>query len=336
MEEIAQLSAEDRRAVFSQTAANLGLAPIIAEKDFWVCWTLGRIFGLEDRPRLLFKGGTSLSKCFGLIRRFSEDIDLSLHREDIGLGGEDDPSTKSSRKSFQKAMKSFTPKVQAYVEEVVYPMLREGLRSLGEPIELKLQHTGTETEIRFQYPQSFTVAEYGGAGAYVKPIVLLELGARSDHHPTRSVRVKPYVADEIPEFARVGCEVVAQAPERTLLEKALILHSQFARANLKRTASRHAHDVAMLAADDKTMKRVTRSLLEEVAHHKFVFADDKFAKDATVSGIRIVPEGELLGELAADYRLMDEMFFEEPPPLEDVLETLRTLEVQLNDLVGQV
>jgi hypothetical protein len=85
--------AEDRAALFRQTGAELGLADMIIEKDFWVCWTLKRLFGLggDGKPGLIFKGGTSLSKAYGAIRRFSEDIDLSFDRRDLGYDGDRNP-----------------------------------------------------------------------------------------------------------------------------------------------------------------------------------------------------------------------------------------------------
>jgi predicted nucleotidyltransferase component of viral defense system len=92
MDDVARLSIVDRTDLFAATASRRALSPTIIEKDFWVCWTLKRIFTLLDPPAgLLFKGGTSLSKVFGVIERFSEDVDLSFDRAGLGFGGESDP-----------------------------------------------------------------------------------------------------------------------------------------------------------------------------------------------------------------------------------------------------
>src|ERR1700682_2106970 len=101
MDKVARLAASDRAALFNETGAARGLANAIVEKDFWVCWTLKRLFSLqgEDTPNLVFKGGTSLSKAYGAIRRFSEDIDLSFDRTDLGYEGERDPKTASKKKA---------------------------------------------------------------------------------------------------------------------------------------------------------------------------------------------------------------------------------------------
>jgi predicted nucleotidyltransferase component of viral defense system len=93
VDKVALLDASDRAALFGETGAARGIVNTIVEKDFWVCWTLKRLFELQnaDTPTLIFKGGTSLSKAFGAIRRFSEDIDLSFDRADLGYTGDRDP-----------------------------------------------------------------------------------------------------------------------------------------------------------------------------------------------------------------------------------------------------
>lgn len=92
MDTWAKASPADREALFTQTAAQMGISPEIVEKDFWVCWVLLRISRLEGFPRIIFKGGTSLSKVFGIIKRFSEDIDLVINRHEIGFADGDDPA----------------------------------------------------------------------------------------------------------------------------------------------------------------------------------------------------------------------------------------------------
>ena len=80
-----ELGAEDRRLYIEQAAARRDVSPVVLEKDFWVCWLLGILFGSAFADSLVFKGGTSLSKVFGVIDRFSDDIDLSLSPEFLGL-----------------------------------------------------------------------------------------------------------------------------------------------------------------------------------------------------------------------------------------------------------
>ncbi len=283
-------------------------------------------------PRLLFKGGTSLSKCFDLIHRFSEDIDLGIERKDIGLGGDLDPMTKRSRKGFQKAVKVLTAKVSEFVASTFLPSIQADFESvLRDEFNLRLEVHGSENVLMFEYPRSLDGAAYGGSN-YIAPAVRLELGARSDHYPVCEVDIQPYAAERFPdEFESPTVRVVAQAPERTLLEKALILHTGLSKEKLGAQSSRHAYDLAMMHRAG-VMQKVSRELFEEVAHHKFVFGDDKPASLAPTDGIHIVPEGHLLQSLEADYRNMQPMFFSEPtaPLFEEIVLSLGDLEAELN------
>lgn len=322
--------------MFEETAALAKLAnPSIVEKDFWVCWTLHRLYNsIPDLPRLLFKGGTSLSKCFGLIHRFSEDIDLGIERQDIGIVGEHDPMTQSSRKGNQRAVKAMKTKVRDYVSgELVTAIKADFAEALNDEFTLGLEAVADEPVVMFEYPRALDVQNYN-PNDYVSSVVRLELGARSDHEPVATVDIHPYAADVFAnEFDQPSCSVVAQAPERTLLEKALILHAGICKGRFKEQSSRHAYDLAMMHRAGTTT-RVARKLYEEVAHHKFVFGDYTKVRDAPADGIRIVPEGDVLRMLEADYRKMQPMFYTdpEPPTFAEVLEELRALESAINAL----
>ncbi len=203
--------------MFEETAARARLAnPAIVEKDFWVCWTLHRLYGLPNLPRLLFKGGTSLSKCFRLIHRFSEDIDLGIERADIGLGGKLDPTNKSSRSGFQKAVKAMRGIVNEYVVGAFVPAVEADFTSaLEEGVVLRLEPNDEENVVLFEYPRALEASRYRSED-YVSSVVRLELGARSDHEPVARVEIRPYAAEAFEqEFVRPSCTVVAQAPERT-------------------------------------------------------------------------------------------------------------------------
>ena len=109
MDDFAQRSVRDRADLFRAVATQRGLNAAIVEKDFWVCWTLKRLFALDAPPAgLLFKGGTSLAKVFKVIERFSEDIDLSFNRSDLGFGGDSDPQAAGTGKQRQKRFDPLT------------------------------------------------------------------------------------------------------------------------------------------------------------------------------------------------------------------------------------
>jgi hypothetical protein len=336
MDGVARLPADDRAAMFEETAARARLAnPGIVEKDFWVCWTLHRLYAISGMPRLLFKGGTSLSKCFRLIHRFSEDIDLGIERAGIGIVGDLDPMAQSSRKGYQRAVATMKAKVREYVATAFLPAIEADFREiLDERFVLRLEPDSHEPVIRFEYPRALGAANYRPYN-YIASVVRLELGARSDHEPVRTIGIRPYAADKFEsEFGQPECSVVAQAPERTLLEKALILHAGIHKGRLKQQSSRHAYDLAMMRRDRITMAAVTRDLYERVAHHKFVFGDDTKVRDAPKDGIRLVPDGDVLRDLEADFERMQPMFFSDPapPPFADVLAELRTMEADLRSL----
>ena len=131
MDKVALLPVDDRAALFGETAAARGVADTIIEKDFWVCWTLKRLFALqkEDVPTLVFKGGTSLSKAFGAIRRFSEDVDLSFDRADLGYSGARDPEKDGiSKKQAAKLIEDLVDDVEKHIAAKLLPALRCGDR----------------------------------------------------------------------------------------------------------------------------------------------------------------------------------------------------------------
>ena len=257
MDSVALRSSADREALFTLTAERMGVtSSVIPEKDFWVCWTLSKLFSLESAPPLLFKGGTSLSKAFGLIDRFSEDIDLSLNREDLGFGGEHDPLRMESRKQRKQQIEALGAACVATVREALYPALRrafgEVLAAGGASLDLVERGDG-QIDLEFRYPQALDREEYA-QGTYVHPIVKLEIGARSDHEPTTREMVSSFASELVPEFfEQPGCEVVVLAPERTFWEKATIFHSENHREvegsetpRAWNRMSRHAYDLVEL------------------------------------------------------------------------------------------
>ena len=220
-----------------------------------------------------------------------------------------------------------------YVAGEFLPALRRAFAcALEEPFDLDLDSSGDNHAIRFAYPRAGGSSTGVGASPYINPVVLLEVGARSDHYPTTEQWIGPYVTECFPdEFAEPTCRVVAQAPVRTLLEKALILHSGIASGRLAVTSSRHAYDLAMMRRRGTT-KSLSRQLFEDVASHKLAFADDKHAGRAPEEGIAMVPQGELLLALERDYRQMEEMFTREPPSFDEVLAELAAVEAAINGL----
>lgn len=206
MDSFARLAASERSAVFGETGARRGVASIIIEKDFWVCWTLKRLFTLQksDVPTLVFKGGTSLSKAYGAVRRFSEDIDLSLDRADLGYEGERDPEGEGlSKKQSGKLIEDLMADVEKYIASSLLPALAQAITDqIGDPGDgswsLVIDANDPQT-LNFHYPAALESGEYEGI-SYITPRVKLEFGARGDPWPLEQKVIQPYAAEEFPDF----------------------------------------------------------------------------------------------------------------------------------------
>lgn len=345
MDHVANFPAADRAALFRETAAQMGLAsPVIPEKDFWVCFTLRRLFALDFVPRVLFKGGTSLSKAFGLISRFSEDIDLTLNRDDLGFGGKDDPMQIEGTKARRRAIEGLSEKCGGVVRGQLQPALEAAIARVLENGDWSLDAVPTQdgqVELRFEYPRGLGPADYGGM-EYIQPAVRMEIGARADQDPAVDAIVRSYASEHFPHlFAGPEAEVRVLAPERTFWEKVTIFHAENHRplANPDSTPrawnqmSRHAYDIAMMAKGGIADRALDRpELLDRVARHKDTFYRAGWAnyEAARPGTLRLVPGPRLEAALRADYAAMAPMFFGDVPKFDDLLRVLGELEQRIN------
>jgi len=213
----------DRRDAFAATAQRLGTTPTYVEKDFWVCWTLDALYhGLPaGGPRLLFKGGTSLSKGFGLISRFSEDIDVTVFREDLGQAvslEELERLSSTQRKLRMQVIKAACqPFIQGPVRNELLRLLGEVLHAAGiaAPATIDLDADDPDQQsLVLWYPTVFPPDEY------VRAAIKIESGARSALDPHTPKIIRPYVADDLPGYALEVPDVTTVAAERTLLGQA--------------------------------------------------------------------------------------------------------------------
>lgn len=343
MDDVARLPAADRADLFVVTGTGRGLTSQMIEKDFWVCWTLRRLFTLPDLPAgLLFKGGTSLSKVFGVIERFSEDVDISFDRAGLGFGGESDPLNAVTGKKRKHGLEALTETCQRVVRERLLPQLVGAFGdALGEPpsknwgLELAEDDPDGQT-LLFRYPTGM-VSPARDESPYIRQAVRLEFGARSDHWPAIEAMVSPYAAADYPRvFKEPSCRVHVLAAERTFWEKATILHMWYhapADRKFRDRQSRHYYDVVRLYQREVGKAAIKdTSLLLQVARHKDVFFPSAWARyaDAKPGTLRLVPPNARLLELEQDYRKMQEMIFGEPPAFDELLEALREIELRVN------
>lgn len=330
-----KLKPAERRDYFAAAAERIDTIQQAIEKDFWVCRVIDAMFdGLSTRPKLFFKGGTSLSKGYGLIKRFSEDIDIVISRGGLGIKAADDPLAEGmSNKKREAALEAVKAKCSAHV-------LGRMCENLGELLPMcKIEEDPDDADkmsLRVTYP-SLVKAE-----GYLKPYVKIECGARGALEPLSRRDIAPYIQSELGKAISLTTEKVTLiAAERTFWEKALILHGIYCgfrddknrRPGEGNLISRHYYDVAMMA-DSKEGKRAIADidLLDRVRLHKQLMFRRGWEKldEAKPGGLHLVPQKEITKDLEADYEEMSGMMFGEPPEFAWVLGELEKLEKIMN------
>jgi hypothetical protein len=342
MDEIVRMTAAERGEVFSETAARKSMSSAIAiEKDFWVCWTLARCFEPATLSEVVFKGGTSLSKAYHAISRFSEDIDLSIPRRVLGFAGATDLAEGSSKTKQKSILHDMSAACTEHVGNQILPELKSRCsdsldtseHSQSWQLELDVYDANT---ILFTYPPALSSDTYGAAD-YIRPTIRLEFGGRSEVSPAEEKTVQPYCTEVFPAIARKPtCKVQVLAAERTFWEKATLLHSEYYRPSTStraRRVSRHYSDLARLSRGSIGQRALgDLDLLRAVALHKEHYYPASWARypESAEGALRLVPHESLAQELNRDYEQMREMFFEEPEPFEEILKQLSDLERTVN------
>lgn len=323
-----------RDEAFQEAAARLGMSKAIIEKDFWVCWSLKQLFALPSfGDHMIFKGGTSLSKVYDVIHRFSEDVDLSLDRAQLGFEGDRDPENPDlSGKKQKQLLQELQDAAEA---EVSGPLLAEIQAAfdagLDQGFSLTVDPGDTQT-LLFAYPSLSD-----SASGYVKPVVRFEFGARGVHLPAEVREISPYVHQAFPDLlGSGGVDVKVLGVERTFWEKATILHMLYHQDPAKPLAdrmSRHYYDMAQLIGHEAKKRAVgSLDLLEQVAHHKSVFFKAAWAnyEDAKPGSLRLMPNAELSAALRRDYSGMREMIIGDALNFDDILVAIEAFEGEIN------
>jgi hypothetical protein len=330
------MPAQERADIFAETADRKGLAEAIIEKDFWVCWILKQLFSIEALSnRLLFKGGTSLSKIFHAINRFSEDIDLAVDYAALGFTGERDPRREDiSRTRRAVILAEMMTECRRYVGNEFLNALRmrcQEILGTGEAWSLDVSAQDSNV-VQFRYPTASTKGL-----AYVVPQVVLELGTHAEFVPHDRFTIRSFAAEEFPRVVADGdVAVVALLAKRTFWEKATILHAECYRPSerpLPDRYSRHYYDVALLAQGPIRSEALAEmTLLPQVVRHKETFYPSGWARYdlARAGSLRLLPANERIAALERDYRNMGVMIFGEPPAFDTIMETLAALEQEIN------
>lgn len=336
----ATLPAAERRLVIEQVAARQGIVPVIVEKDFWVCWVLARIFATTAMgPHVVFKGGTSLSKVFGVIDRFSEDIDLSVAPASLGFT-EAELNEAPSATQRRRRMDALAARCSACVQDQFRPALETTIvESLGRSsaaanwLRFEMDAVAGTPNLWFIYPS--VLPQPGG---YVAKQVKLEIGALTNQHPRGPYSISPLLAQTLglayPDF---DVEVIALDLARTFWEKATILHAEFhrpAEQPLRDRFARHYADFAALwGHSSRAQALARRDVLNDVVQHKSRFFASAWAnyQAAQPGSFRLVPPEHRRATLAQDYATMQPMYLREPPSFDELLKQLAEAEAVLNE-----
>lgn len=332
MRNVARMSITDKLDIFTDTAMKMHFNESIVEKDFWVCWVLDVLFNSSPwKENLNFKGGTSLSKGYDLIHRFSEDIDLIIDWRLLGYS-EDEPWASRSATAQDKFVKSANEQAVVFIAESFVPRLTTIFsESLG--IEADIRADGHN--VYFYYPKVF-------ASAYIQPYVLLEMGAMAAWVPFEKRSISPYAAAIHPELFEAPATLVrAVAAERTFWEKATILHQEAHRGLEKpfpQRYSRHYYDFYTMAQSpicDSALSKI--GLLRDVVAFKQRFYHASWARlEESLNGaLRLQPPRSRFAELQSDYSTMREMIFGDAPDLNTIIASLGILEEQVNTAIRE-
>jgi len=324
MNKIALLPTQERNELFRETARIMHTTEAIVEKDFWVVWTLDKIFADARLGKILkFKGGTSLSKVYDLIGRFSEDIDLILDWREVTSGDPYEERTKNKQNEFND---NTNEKAQVYIREE----LLHSISQLLVPVCTCAIDADDPHSINITYPSAFK-------DMYLRPQILLEIGPLASWTPSDIFEISSFAAQKFSEvFEQPSCRVDTILAERTFWEKATILHQEANRTADKPLPSRHArhyYDLAMMARSGVKEKAFSRlDLLEAVVQFKQRFYPSAWAnyEEAKVGTLKLLPPEFRYSELRKDYTAMQNMIFEKNLSFEEIFETLDALEHEIN------
>ncbi len=320
----------ERIVIYQEISRKTGLPPFAVEKDWWVVQTLSIIFNLEVGKHLVFKGGTSLSKAWGLIDRFSEDIDLAIDRTFLGFDGK---LSKNQRTNLRK-------KTSSYISETLYPELKKKFEEKGL-IDIKLEIK--EAESRDQDPRIIEIyyPNVIKSPGYIQPKIQLEIGGRSLREPY-SIKTFSSLIDEHysqTEFAQTPINIPTVNPERTFLEKIFLLHEEFQRPTEKvrvNRLSRHLYDIYQLSKTEFATKAINdKELYETIVKHRHTYTrlGGVNYNLHQPQSINPIPPTNFIEAWKVDYKTMQEqMIYGDSPDFDMMIEEIETLTKEINKL----
>lgn len=327
---IANLPDNERQYLFQNTSEKTKLSEAIVEKDFWVCYMLDYLFNRSPwKDNLIFKGGTSLSKAFHLIERFSEDIDLIIDWRLLGYTlyepwqlSRNQIDKKTPKKTQEFLINEFVPKLQQQLSIEINDNIR---------LETKT-YDNKNYAVNFYYPMT------NKERSYIRPVICLEIGMLAAWTPYENQTIVPYAAEYYRNFfINPETTIPTSSPLRTFWEKASILHREASRPENKpmpERYSRHYYDIYSMLQNKSFKSKVLKStaLLSDVAKfsQKFYYTPWVDYDKMNIRNLKLIPSENRQKEIRSDYEEMQEMIFGERPSLDDIFSCLSNFENELH------
>jgi hypothetical protein len=322
---------EEQAALIQKASAELGMPDMIIEKDLWVCWLLDKIFALP--VQMVFKGGTSLSKAYGLIKRFSEDCDITIDyrnfKPDLNL-------EVSSRSHLKKVSDQLKVSLKNYVSSTMLPHLEREVSKTFPNKKFEIIISGDGEQLKFYYPSVLS-----NAYKYLRDHVFIEFGVRNHTEPSEVSAISSYISQtKILDLEFPKPLINTLSPIRTFWEKATLIHVECFRERSSTTPerlSRHWYDLQMLNMSWVGKQALaSNEILLSVIEHKKAFFNSAYANydECLLKRFRLIPKPSSLEILEEDFTSMNEsgMFYEPPPSFKKIIEGLSNLERQINEV----
>lgn len=332
MRKVALLSDNDREELFSAVSGLIRIRPEAVEKDFWVCYLLDHLFhDCAFKDAFVFKGGTSLSKSYHLINRFSEDIDLILDWRRI-IHDESDPWADRSKNKQDQYNKQINAEAAVFYNEELVPTLNAELKEKLDIDNLFSVDKQDEMVVNFSYPKLFE-------GDYLRSAVRLEIGPLAEWTPSHLTVISPFAAEKYPQlFEQTSTDVLTIDAERTFWEKITILHkiAYFPEGKpLPKRYARHLYDVYCMGHSSIKHNAFERKELlrkDILFKQKFYYSKGAHYESATLTDINLIPHKDIIPELRKDYKAMENMIYGDIPSFEEIIEYLHVLQDEIHAL----
>ena len=328
MNEFLKLSEKDRINILTQASIRKKLSLLAIEKDWWVTMTLRALFECDCANYIVFKGGTSLSKAWNLIERFSEDIDIAIDRKFFGFDGE---LKKKQINNLRRASCSFIKEKLQY--ELNQKFQENGIDGYSLFVEETDDSTKDPLTIEIHFKSLFVPD-------YIRDKILIEIGARSLIEPSQNVKLRSIIADYFSNetYSDDYFIVPTVIPQRTFLEKAFLLHEEFQKPPEKiriDRMTRHIYDLEKLMDTNYAKEALNNKDLYNaiVEHRRTLTAMKEVDYDTHVpERINFIPPDYIMDSWRKDYEKMQAMIYGKSLPFDKLMDRIKELNEQFRKI----